>query len=68
MNGGKRPPREITGGKGGMVWIGTKGSLPAGFACFAPRGGGVRSQVPVRDASPVGAWTKKPSFQTRSQS
>ena len=34
-DGGKVPPREITGeGKGGMVWIGTKGSLPAGRGPF----------------------------------
>ncbi|MCP5111675.1 MAG: Gfo/Idh/MocA family oxidoreductase [bacterium] len=34
-DGGKTPPKEITGGKGGMVWIGTKGSLPQGRGPFA---------------------------------
>ena len=34
-DGGKHPPEEIPGGKGGMVWIGTKGSLPAGRGPFA---------------------------------
>jgi hypothetical protein len=34
-DGGKVPPKEITGGgRGGMVWIGTKGSLPAGRGPF----------------------------------
>ncbi len=34
-DGGKRPPKEITGeGGGGMVWIGTKGSLPQGRGPF----------------------------------
>lgn len=34
-DGGKVPPEEINGGKGGMVWIGTKGSLPPGRGPFA---------------------------------
>lgn len=33
-DGGKRPPEQITGGRGGFVWIGTKGSLPAGRGPF----------------------------------
>ncbi|MBM3744765.1 MAG: Gfo/Idh/MocA family oxidoreductase [Acidobacteria bacterium] len=33
-DGGKRPPEAITGGRGGMVWIGTKGSLPPGRGPF----------------------------------
>lgn len=33
--GGKRPPEAITGGgRGGLVWIGTKGSLPQGRGPF----------------------------------
>jgi len=35
-DGGKRPPKEITGegGRGGLTWIGTKGSLPQGRGPF----------------------------------
>ena len=53
-DGGKIPPKEIGGGRGGTIWIGTKASLPAGRGPFydpaaAPRrpqrgGGGSRPQ------------------------
>lgn len=33
-DGGKQVPKEVSGGKGGMIWIGTKGSLPAGRGPF----------------------------------
>lgn len=34
-DGGKVPPKEVTGGgRGGMLWIGTKGSLPPGRGPF----------------------------------
>jgi predicted dehydrogenase len=36
-DGGKVPPPEIGGGQGGMVWIGTKGSLPRGRGPYAGR-------------------------------
>ena len=29
-DGGKTPPKEVTRGKRGMIWIGTKGRLPSG--------------------------------------
>jgi len=61
-DGGKVPPKEITGGgRGGMVWIGTKGSLPAGRGPFLgqktetppapPRGGG--PSRPQQIAAPI---------------
>ena len=34
-DGGKRPPDSVTGGRGGgLIWIGTKGSLPQGRGPF----------------------------------
>jgi predicted dehydrogenase len=37
-DGGKLPPESITGGeKGGLVWVGTKGSLPQGRGPFRGR-------------------------------
>jgi predicted dehydrogenase len=33
-DGGKLPPESITGGRGGLTWIGTKGSLPQGRGPF----------------------------------
>ncbi len=50
-DGGKVPPKEITGeGRGGLVWIGTKGSLPAGRGPYFDGKTAVRS-VPPRGAS-----------------
>jgi predicted dehydrogenase len=37
-DGGKRPPDSVTGGgRGGLIWIGTKGSLPQGRGPFIGR-------------------------------
>ena len=33
-DGGKQPPEAVSGGKGGFIWIGTKGSLPQGCGPF----------------------------------
>jgi predicted dehydrogenase len=33
-DGGKLPPESISGGRGGLTWIGTKGSLPQGRGPF----------------------------------
>jgi predicted dehydrogenase len=52
-DGGKKPPEEITGGKGGMVWIGTKGSLPAGRGPFAG------TKVPEYERPEAREWNRK---------
>ncbi len=52
-DGGKLPPEEISGGKRGMVWIGTKGSLPAGRGPFA----GTKTE-PYPDPEPTN-WKRK---------
>ena len=48
-DGGKVPPEEIAGGKGGMVWIGTKGSLPRGRGPYSGRQSGEYPAPPPRD-------------------
>ncbi len=48
-DGGKRPPAEIAGSGGGLIWIGTKGSLPAGRGPFAGQRTEPYPQPPPRD-------------------
>jgi len=47
-DGGKRPPEEIAG-RGGLVWIGTKGSLPQGRGPFLNQKAEPYTQPPPRD-------------------
>ncbi len=53
-DGGKRPPAEITGGgRGGLTWIGTKGSWPAGRGPYAG------SQAEPYPAPPQRDWGRE---------
>lgn len=49
-DGGKRPPEPISGGgRGGLVWIGTKGSLPQGRGPYFGRKADPYPTPPQRD-------------------
>lgn len=48
-DGGKLPPDSIAGGKGGLTWIGSKGSLPQGRGPFAEASAEAYPQPPQRE-------------------
>ncbi len=48
-DGGKLPPESIAGGRGGLTWIGTKGSLPQGRGPFSGQTAEPYATPPARD-------------------